>query len=59
MGLEAEPMDFHFTDTRQSSMDDLCALLVAAHFWRSRLVELCVAGPIFFCLGFGIAMRCF
>jgi hypothetical protein len=52
-------MDFHFTDTRQSSMDDLCALLVAAHFWRSRLVELCVAGPIFFCLGFGIAMRCF
>ncbi|NTI92253.1 hypothetical protein G6L78_01275 [Agrobacterium rhizogenes] len=52
----------HFTPfidkprTRSSSMDELCALLAEAHFWRSRAVELAFACPIVFALGFAIAL---
>jgi hypothetical protein len=45
-------------EARRSGVEELIALLVEAHLWRMRLIELTLAGIIFFWLGFSIAARC-
>ena len=53
----------HFTPAidkqpRRSGVDELAVLLCEAQAWRLRLIELTLAGLIFFWLGFTIAARC-
>ncbi|QRM36971.1 hypothetical protein F3X89_03865 [Rhizobium rhizogenes] len=43
---------------RRSGVEEMIALLVEAHLWRMRLIELTFASIIFFWLGFAIAVRC-
>lgn len=53
----------HFTPAidRQkgrSGVEELMALLLEAHTWRMRAIELAFASVTFFWLGFFIAARC-
>lgn len=43
---------------RRSGVEEMAALLSEAHAWNIRLIELTLAGLIFFWLGFAIAARC-
>jgi hypothetical protein len=58
MNRELADMRPSAKDARRSGVEELIALLVEAHLWRMRLIELTFASIIFFWLGFAIAVRC-
>ncbi|MDJ1632701.1 hypothetical protein [Rhizobium rhizogenes] len=58
MNRELAEMRPSANDARRSGVEELIALLVEAHLWRMRLIELTFASIIFFWLGFAIAVRC-